>query len=72
MKKSITYGIKVAELRKKQGLSQEKLADKCGLHRTYIGFIERGEKSPTLNTVETILNGLNININELWEVMQID
>lgn len=72
MKKSITYGIKVAELRKKQGLSQEELADKCGLHRTYIGFIERGEKSPTLNTVETILNGLNININELWEVMQID
>ncbi|MBP5496755.1 MAG: helix-turn-helix transcriptional regulator [Bacteroidales bacterium] len=74
MKKSITYafGIKVAELRKKQGLSQEELADKCGLHRTYIGFIERGEKSPTLNTVEKILNGLNININELWEVMQID
>lgn len=72
MKKSITYGIKVAELRKKQGLSQEELTDKCDLHRTYIGFIERGEKSPTLNTVEKILNGLNININELWEVMQID
>lgn len=74
MKNSITktFGIKVAELRKKQGLSQEVLAEMCGLHRTYIGFIERGEKSPTLNTVEKIIKGLNINISELWEAMQID
>ena len=74
MKKDITkaFGIKVAELRKKQGLSQEELAYRCGVHRTYIGFIERGEKSPTLKTVEKILNGLNISLSELWEAMQTD
>jgi len=66
------FGDKVSELRKKQHLSQEELADRCGLHRTYIGSIERGEKSPTLNTMEKIANGLNIKISELWEVKQTD
>ena len=49
------FGEKVAELRRKQHLSQEELADKCGIHRTYIGSIERGEKSPTLNTIEVMV-----------------
>lgn len=59
------FGEKVAETRKKRHLSQEELADRCGLHRTYIGAIERGEKSPTLNTIEKIANGLNVKISEL-------
>lgn len=56
------FGKKVAEMRKMQHLSQEELADRCNIHRTYIGSIERGEKSPTLNTVEKIANGLNVDI----------
>jgi len=69
MKNDITkaFGIKVAELRKKQGLSQEELADRCGIHRTYIGFIERGEKSPTLNTVAKIAKGLGMDVNIVFE-----
>ncbi len=63
---NVIFGNKVAELRKAQKISQEELADKCGIHRTYIGAIERGEKSPTLNTVYKIANGLNININQLF------
>ncbi|MBR0076976.1 MAG: helix-turn-helix transcriptional regulator [Bacteroidales bacterium] len=55
-----------------QHISQEELAYKCGLHRTYIGAIERGEKSPTLNTIEKIAKGLNVQIIQLWEVKQID
>lgn len=55
-------------MRKQQNLSQEELAYKCGVHRTYIGSIERGEKSPTLNTIEKIAKGLNVNIIDLWEV----
>ena len=54
-------------LRKKQNLSQEELAFRCELHRTYIGAIERGEKSPTLNTIEKIANGLNVEIIELFK-----
>lgn len=59
------FGRKVAEIRRKQHLSQEELADRCGLHRTYIGAIERGEKSPTLNTVQKIADGLNVAVVEL-------
>jgi len=63
---NVIFGNKVAELRKGEKMSQEELADKCGLHRTYLGAIERGEKSPTLNTVYKIAKGLNININQLF------
>lgn len=66
------FGKKVAEMRKMQRLSQEELADRCGVHRTYIGSIERGEKSPTLNTIEKIAKGLNVKIIELWEVRTTD
>ena len=63
---NVIFGNKVAELRKGQKMSQEELADKCGLHRTYLGAIERGEKSPTLNTIEKIANGLNTDIFRLF------
>ena len=61
----IKFGQKVACLRMQIGLSQEKFAEKCNIHRTYIGAVERGEKSPTLKTVEKIAKGLNIRISEL-------
>lgn len=61
------FGKRIEVLRKKQNLSQEELAFKCELHRTYIGAIERGEKSPTLKTIEKIANGLNLEIIELFK-----
>lgn len=66
------FGKLIASKRKELSLSQEDLAEKCGIHRTYIGAIERGEKSPTLSTIEKISNGLEIPINKLWEVLIID
>lgn len=48
-------------LRLKQGLSQEDAAEKCGLHRTYIGAIERGERNITLSTLQQIASGLRVN-----------
>ncbi len=63
---SVKFGKRVAELRKQQGISQEELAFRCGLHRTYIGSIERGEKCPTLNTIEKIAVGLEVSINTLF------
>ena len=49
-------------LRLEHGLSQEALAERCGLHRTYIGSIERGERNATLGSIEVIANSLNVSV----------
>ena len=59
------FGDKVRIERLKKRWSQEDLAHKCGLHRTYIGIIERAEKSVTLSTVEKIAKALDTTILEL-------
>ena len=64
---NLTFGKIVATLRKERSISQEELAFRCSVHRTYIGALERGEKSPTLNTIEKIAKGLNIPISELFK-----
>jgi transcriptional regulator with XRE-family HTH domain len=67
MKKEILvkFGEKVRQERLKKNLSQEELAYKAGVHRTYIGMIERAEKNITLENIEKISNGLNVNIKDL-------
>ena len=63
----IQFGLRIAELRRQLNISQEELAERCGVHRTYIGSIERGEKSPTLNTIEKFANGLGVHIIDLFK-----
>ena len=48
------------ELRHKQGLSQEELAERCGLHDRYISFMERGLRQPTITTIFKLSKALNI------------
>ncbi|MCD4773364.1 MAG: helix-turn-helix domain-containing protein [Bacteroidales bacterium] len=62
----IKFGEKVRDIRKMKGLSQEQLAFKADLHRTYIGMIERAEKNITLVNIEKIANALTISINDLF------
>lgn len=60
------FGDKVREIRKEKGLSQEQLAYKADLHRTYIGMIERAEKNITLTSIEKIANALDVDITKLF------
>jgi transcriptional regulator with XRE-family HTH domain len=59
------FGQNVRREREKIGLSQEKLAEKAGLHRTYIGMIERGERNVTLKKASKIADSLEIKLSEL-------
>lgn len=62
----IRFGQRVQELRKANRLSQEQLADIAGVHRTYIGMIERAEKNITLRNIARIADALRIDIKELF------
>ena len=67
MKKQILvkFGQKVRQERERQGLSQEELAVKAKVHRTYIGMIERAEKNITLVNIEKIAKALDLSIKQL-------
>ena len=62
------FGNRVREERIKQKLSQEELAEKAGVHRTYIGMVERAEKNITLQNIEKIAKALNISIDKLMKL----
>lgn len=61
------FAFKVKTLREQKSLSQEKLAEKAGLHRTYIGMVERLERNPSLVSIYKISNGLGVEPKELFE-----
>lgn len=65
----IKFGNRVKQIRKDNKLSQEELAYKANLHRTYIGMIERAEKNITLININKIANALNVSINKLMETI---
>lgn len=61
----IKFGKRVREERLKKKLSQEEFADIAGVHRTYIGMIERAEKNITLENIEKIAKAFNKDLSEL-------
>ena len=65
----IQFGEKVKLTRKEKGLSQEELASRANLHRTYIGMIERAEKNITLINMLKISRALDVTLNELLELV---
>lgn len=52
--------VNIRQLRKQLGLSQEELADLCGLHRTYVGSIEREERNATLSSIDAFAKALKV------------
>jgi transcriptional regulator with XRE-family HTH domain len=61
----IRFGERVRQLRLDLGLSQEELANNAGLHRTYIGMIERAEKNITIVNASKIAISLNTTLSNL-------
>ena len=53
-------GSNIKRLRAQNGLSQEQFADRTGIHRTYVGGIERGERNVTLQTLERIADAFDL------------
>jgi transcriptional regulator with XRE-family HTH domain len=60
------FGARVRQLRGERGWSQEQFADLCGLHRTYIGSIERGEQNISLVNIERLAATLGVSLAELF------
>ena len=59
------FGKRVRKLRKAKGFSQEAFAAHCGLDRTYIGGIERGERNVALRNIEVIAKALGMTVSKL-------
>lgn len=67
---SVAFGKAIKQERIKKGITQEELADRCGLDRTYISRIERGFKNPTLSVVWDVATiGLEISFLALMAVV---
>jgi len=64
----IKFGKKVREERTRLGLSQEELANRARIHRTYVGMIERAEKNITLENIEKIAKALEISLDNLMKL----
>jgi len=65
-------GFNIRRIREERGLSQEELAALAGLHRAYVGQIERGEKNIGLKNLEKIAKALCVDIRDLVDIDSID
>lgn len=61
-----SLGLRIRGLRSRKGWSQEQFAEICGLHRTYMGHVERGEKNVSLSTVVRVSDALGIRLSKLF------
>nr|DAJ17954.1 MAG TPA: Helix-turn-helix XRE-family like protein [Siphoviridae sp. ct4aE30] len=66
------FGQAIRKLRMEQGISQEKFADLCNLHRTYISDIERGVRNISLENIDKMAIALNIKISDIFKEVEND
>jgi transcriptional regulator with XRE-family HTH domain len=64
------FGRAVRKLREEAGYSQESFADAIGVHRTYMGTLERGRGNPTLDMIGRIARGVRVSLSALFEAVE--
>jgi transcriptional regulator with XRE-family HTH domain len=62
------FGQRVRHLRTERGWSQEELAHRAGLHRTYVSSLERGERNVSLKAIQQLADAFGISVQALMEV----
>jgi transcriptional regulator with XRE-family HTH domain len=60
------FGLRIQELRRARGISQEELAFRAGLHRTYVSSTERGHRNVSLVNIERLAKALGVRTGELF------
>lgn len=65
MSARLIFAKRIKEARISQGFSQEKLAELCNLHRTYVSSVERGERNITVDNMERLAMALGVDLREL-------
>ena len=65
-------GVRIAELRKNKGLTQEQLAGTMEISPKYLSSIERGKENPTLDTIIKLSESLGVNIEDIFRFIQIE
>ena len=68
----ISFGRTVRRIRLSKNISQEKFADICNLHRTYISDVELGKRNISLENIEKMANALGMSISKLFEEVEHD
>jgi len=63
----VRFGRAVRKRRQELGLSQEELADRASIHRTYVGDVERGERNIALQNIEKLAKALDVPISTLFK-----
>jgi transcriptional regulator with XRE-family HTH domain len=66
-RRRVAFGQRVRELRLERDLSQERLAEHAGLHRTYVGDIERGERNVALDNICRLADALGVHPGDLFQ-----
>ena len=62
-------GIRIKKIRYSRGLSQEKLAFKADVDRTYLAGVEQGKRNPSIKSLEKIINALGLSFHDFFEGM---
>lgn len=65
----VLFGLALRQARENEGMSQEELAERAGLHRTYIGQVERGEKNISIGNMEHLAHAVGL---QVWEMIRPD